>query len=133
MADLLEGSSPELSEYTVTRKGEGSELVRREGLMYQNLAPKFKNKLAEPFYVKIPYSEDALNPPYHFHTHVGQEMDIVIKGSLKMMVGDAIEILHEGDSIYYDSSTPHNEIALGGEECEFYAIVMNPDTKALTP
>ena len=132
MADLLEGSSPELSEYTVTRKGEGSELVRREGLMYQNLAPKFKNKLAEPFYVKIPYSEDALNPPYHFHTHVGQEMDIVIKGSLKMMVGDAIEILHEGDSIYYDSSTPHNEIALGGEECEFYAIVMNPEKEGLT-
>lgn len=132
MADLLEGSSPELSEYTVTRKGEGSELVRREGLMYQNLAPKFKNKLAEPFYVKIPYSEEALNPPYHFHTHVGQEMDIVIKGSLKMMVGDAIEILHEGDSIYYDSSTPHNEIALGGEECEFYAIVMNPEKEGLT-
>ena len=53
MNDLLTGESPALSEYVVTRKGEGSEIVRREGFMYQNLAPNFKNKLAEPFYVKI--------------------------------------------------------------------------------
>ena len=132
MNDLLTGESPALSEYVVTRKGEGSEIVRREGFMYQNLAPNFKNKLAEPFYVKIPYSEEALNPPYHFNTHVGQEMDIVIKGNLKMMVGDSVEILHEGDAIYYDSSTPHNEIALGGEDCEIYAVVMNPEKKGLS-
>ena len=132
MSDLIEGESPALTEYTVTRKGEGVEIVRREGFMYQNLAPKFKNKLAEPFYVKIPYSEAALNPPYNFSTHIGQEMDIVIKGSLKMMVGDSVEILHEGDCIYYDSATPHNEIALGGEDCEIYAIVMNPEKKGLT-
>ena len=54
MNDLLTGESPALSEYTVTRKGEGSEIVRREGFIYQNLAPKFKNKLAEPFFVRIP-------------------------------------------------------------------------------
>jgi len=132
MNDLLTGESPALSEYTVTRKGEGSEIVRREGFIYQNLAPKFKNKLAEPFFVRIPYSEEALNPPYHFSTHDGQEMDIVIKGNLKMMVGDSVEILHEGDAIYYDSSTPHNEIALGGEDCEIYAIVMNPEKKGLS-
>ena len=132
LSDLLSGESPRVSEYTVTRKGEGAEIVRREGLSYHNLAPKFKNKLAEPFYVKIPYSEAALNPPYTFATHVGQEMDIVIKGSLKMMVGDSVEILHEGDCIYYDSSTPHNEIALGGEDCEIYAVVMNPEKEGLT-
>lgn len=132
MSDIIEGESPALTEYTVTRKGEGVEIVRREGFVYQNLAPKFKNKLAEPFFVRIPYSEEALNPPYHFSTHVGQEMDIVIRGSLKMMVGDSVEILHEGDCIYYDSSTPHNEIALGGEDCDIYAIVMNPEKKGLT-
>lgn len=127
ITDLMEGESPALSEYTVTRKGEGVPIVRREGFEYNRLAAKFKNKIAEPFYVKIPYSEEALNPPYTLSSHEGQEMDVVIKGSLKMMIGDKVEILHEGDCIYYDSSNPHNEIALGGEDCEIYAIVMNPN------
>ena len=129
MTDLMEGESPALSEVTVTRKGEGDQIVRREGFEYFRLAPKFKNKLAEPFFVRIPYSQEALNPPYEYSTHVGQELDIVLKGSLKMVVGDVVEILHEGDSIYYNSALPHNEIALGGEDCEIYAIVMNPDAK----
>ncbi len=129
MTDLMEGESPALSEVTVTRKGEGDQIVRREGFEYYRLAPKFKNKLAEPFFVRIPYSQEALNPPYEYSTHVGQELDIVLKGSLKMVVGDVVEILHEGDSIYYNSAIPHNEIALGGEDCEIYAVVMNPDAK----
>ena len=129
MTDLMEGESPALSEVTVTRRGEGDQIVRREGFEYFRLASKFKNKLAEPFFVRIPYSQEALNPPYEYSTHVGQELDIVVKGSLKMVVGDNVEILHEGDSIYYNSAIPHNEIALGGEDCEIYAIVMNPDAK----
>ena len=129
MTDLMEGESPALSEVIVTRRGEGDQIVRREGFEYFRLASKFKNKLAEPFFVRIPYSQEALNPPYEYSTHVGQELDIVVKGSLKMVVGDNVEILHEGDSIYYNSAIPHNEIALGGEDCEIYAIVMNPDAK----
>ena len=132
MTDIMEGESPALTEYTVTRKGEGVPIVRREGFEYNRLATKFKNKIAEPFFVKVPYSEEALNPPYHFSTHEGQEIDIVVKGSLKMMIGDQVEILHEGDCIYYDSSNPHNEIALGGEDCEIYAIVLNPNENGLT-
>ena len=130
MTDLMEGESAALTECTVTRKGEGVPITRREGFEYMRLAAKFKNKMAEPFYVKIPYSQEALNPPYEYSTHVGQELDIVIKGSVKMVVGDVVEILHEGDSIYYNSAIPHNEIALGGEDCEMYAIVMNPDAKS---
>ena len=60
-------------------------------------------------------------------THAGQECDIVIKGRLKVQVGEHTEILEEGDSIYYDSSTPHGMIAIGGEDCYFYAIVLLPD------
>ena len=124
--DLLEGSSPELSGYTVTRKGEGVQIVRREGFVYNQLAAKFKNKTMEPFHVVIPYSEEALSKPLHLGSHAGQEMDIVVKGTVRMVIGTHTEILHEGDSIYYDSSMPHDEIALGGEDCEIYAFVMSP-------
>jgi acetyl-CoA synthetase len=127
ITDIIEGQSPIYKEYTVTRKGGGMPIVRREGFSYNNLAPMFKNKLAEPFYVKIPFSEDAINSPLHLASHKGQELDIVIKGRMKIQIGNKSEILDEGDSIYYDSSIPHDEIAVGGEDCEIYAIVMNPD------
>ena len=47
-------------------------------------------------------------------------------GSLKVQIGEHSEILGPGDSIYYDSSTPHGMIAVGGQDCIFYAIVLNP-------
>jgi len=126
ITDLMEGSSPELSGYTVTRKGEGAPIVRRQGFIYNRLAPKFKNKTLEPFHVVIPYSEEALSQPLQMSSHAGQEMDIVIKGTMRMTVGSHTEILREGDSIYYDSSMPHSETALDGEDCEIYALVMAP-------
>ncbi|WP_303789769.1 AMP-binding protein, partial [Ruminococcus flavefaciens] len=126
ITDLMEGSSPELSGYTVTRKGEGVPIVRRKGFTYNRLAAKFKNKAVEPFHVVIPYSEEALSQPLHMASHEGQEMDIVLKGTVRMTVGSHTEILHEGDCIYYDSSMPHDEVALGGEDCEIYAFVMPP-------
>ncbi|MBR6243130.1 MAG: cupin domain-containing protein, partial [Ruminococcus sp.] len=126
ITDLMEGSSPELSSYTVTRKGEGVPIVRRKGFAYNRLASRFKNKNVEPFHVVIPYSEEALSEPLHMSSHAGQEMDIVIKGTMRITVGSHTEILHEGDSIYYDSSMPHDEVALGGENCEIYAFVTAP-------
>ena len=113
ITDLMEGSSPELSGYTITRKGEGVPIVRRKGFAYNRLASKFKNKIVEPFHVVIPYSEEALSQPLHMASHAGQEMDIVIKGTVRMTVGSHTEILHEGDCIYYDSSMPHAGVALG--------------------
>ncbi len=131
ISDILEGESPSLTEYTVTRKGEGMPILRREGFEYYNLAPMFKNKLAEPFHVIIPYSEERLTQPMHLGTHKGQEIDIVIKGTMKIQLGSRTEVLHAGDTIFYDSSTPHDEIAIGGEDCEIYAIVINPDDKGV--
>ena len=128
IADILEGSSPSLTEYTVTRKGQGRPIVRRAGsaTKYLRLGSRFKNKMCEPYRVILPYSEEALNPPYKLVTHAGQEMNIVVRGSLKVMLGDSFEVLHPGDVIYFDPSTPHAEFAVGGEDCEFYAIIIDP-------
>ena len=128
ITDLMEGDSPSLSVYTVTRKGEGLPIFRREGYNYNRLAARFKNKLSEPFHVVVPYDAEALNPPYHYVSHEGQEINIVIKGCLKIMLDNKSEILYEGDCIYFDSATPHCEIALGGTDVEFYSIVINPDS-----
>ncbi len=127
MTDLLEGSSAKLSTYTVTRKGKGQETAKEDGIDISNLAPKFKDKLAEPYYVTYEYSQSQQNKPIHLTTHSGQEFDLVLSGKLKVQVGEHIEVLEEGDSIYYNSSTPHGMIAVDGKNCTFVAVVMSGD------
>ena len=129
ITDLLEGQSAKLSTYNVTRCGEGTTTANEEGILIQNIAPKFKKKLANPYWVKYEYSSELQSKPIEVTTHSGQEFDLVIKGTLKVQIGDNIEVLHEGDSIYYKSSTPHGMIAVDGEDCIFLAMVMAEDEK----
>jgi len=124
ITDLLEGHSARLSSYSVTRRGQGQPTAREKGIAIDNLAPKFRNKIAEPYWVRYEYSETQQNRPIHQITHDGQEFDLVISGQLKVQIGDHTEILNEGDSIYYNSATPHGMIAVGGQDCVFCAVVL---------
>ena len=124
LTELLEGHASNLSHYTVTRKGEGLVTAEEDGISIQNLAPMFQRKLGAPYWVTYKYSEELQDKPIHTTTHAGQEFDLVIKGSLKVQVGDHTEVLNEGDSIFYKSSAPHGMIAVGGDDCTFLAMVM---------
>ncbi len=127
ITDILEGHSAKLSAYTITRKGQGQTTADEEGITIKNLAPMFKKKLAEPYWVKYEYSEELQDKPIHVTKHSGQEFDLVLSGMLKVQVGDHVEVLGEGDSIYYNSSVFHGMIAVGGEDCLFLAVVLNGD------
>ncbi len=125
LTDLLEGNNQaRLSTYTVTRKGKGQKTAKEEGIDIANLAPKFRDKIAEPYWVKYEYSAQQQDKPIQLDTHSGQEFDLVISGSLKVQVGNHVEVLREGDSIYYNSSVPHGMIAVDGEDCVFVAVVL---------
>ena len=126
VTDIIEGVSPTLKSYTLTRRGEGQRIDQAHGMVYYNLASAFQNRIAEPLYVCSAYSEEAQHRDIELTTHAGQECDIVISGQLKVQVGSHKEVLGPGDSIYYDSGTPHGMIAVGGQDCLFYAIVLNP-------
>ena len=125
LGDLLEGRSPKLRSYDLTRKGEGQRIEEAHHMVGYNLAADFRNRIALPLYMKAKYREGAEYEDIELVTHEGQECDIVISGSLKIQIGSLTEILHAGDTIYYDSSTPHGMIAVGGADCAFYAIVLS--------
>ena len=127
LTDLLEGNSARLSSYTVTRRDRGLVTASEDGITIQDMASKFRHKLATPYWVTYEYSEQLQHEPIHTTTHAGQEFDLVIKGSMKVRVGDHVEVLHEGDSIFYNSSTPHGMIATGGADCVFLAMIMASD------
>ena len=125
MSDLLEGRSAKLRAYDLTRKGEGQRIEEAHHMVGWNLASDFRNRIALPLYMEMKYREGAEYEDIDLVTHEGQECDIVIRGHMKIQIGSHTEILHAGDTIYYDSSTPHGMIAVEGEDCAFYAIVLS--------
>ena len=148
MGDLLEGRSPKLRSYDLTRKGEGQRIEEAHHMVGYNLAADFRNRIALPLYMEMKYRPGAEYEDIALTTHEGQECDIVIRGHMKIQIGSRSEILHPGDCIYYDSSTPHGMIAVDGEDCAFYAFVLSnsaaregeqaaavatPDTKVVAP
>ncbi len=121
---LLEGNSAHLSGYEVTRAGQGPITAAEPYMTIRNQAAMFQNRLGTPYWVTYKYDEKLVDAPIATTTHSGQEFDIVLKGTMKIRVGDHTEILHEGDSIFYKSSTPHGMIAMDGKPLTFIAMVM---------
>ena len=128
ISSVLSGETSNLNSYTITRSGEGFSLARRPGFSYLHQAIHMKDREGEPFIITAPYGGE--NPEMKFSTHSGQEFDLVLSGKLKVQVGTHTEILEEGDSIYYNSSTPHGMIAVDGKDCVFCAVVMSGDETA---
>lgn len=123
ISELVTGDIPKLSIYNICRAGAGMPINRREGFVYHHVASLLKNRLSEPFVVTAKYAgEDA---PIELLTHPGQEFDYVLEGKMKVQIDeDHVEILNEGDSIYYNSTHPHGMIAIGGADCKFIAVVV---------
>ncbi len=132
VTDIVEGSSPKLRSYTVTRSGNGQMIEEAHGMIYYSLAGDFMKRIANPLFVTCAYDETAQQKDIELTTHEGQECDIVVKGQIKVQIGEHSEILGPGDSIYYDSSTPHGIMAVGGTDASFYAIVLSPDAEVTT-
>ena len=125
MGDLIEGSSPKLRSFALTRKGEGQRIEEAHHMVGYNLAADFRNRIALPLYMELNYRPGAEYEDIELTTHEGQECDIVISGHMRIQIGGHTEVLYPGDCIYYDSSTPHGMIAVDGENCRFYAIVLS--------
>ena len=124
MGDILEGHSPKLRSYALTRRGDGQRIEEAHNMIGYNLAADFRNRIALPLYMELNYHPGAEEEKIELVTHEGQECDIVITGHMRIQIGDHIEILNPGDCIYYDSATPHGMVAVNGEDCTFYAIVL---------
>ena len=119
---ILTGDEPKLSLYSLVRKGKGIKVDRRKEYGYQSLAYNFAHKKAEPFLVTVqPDSPDA---PIAQNSHIGQEFDYVLEGTLKILIDGHEVVLEEGDCIFYDSSSIHGMKALNGKPAKFLAVIM---------
>ena len=71
------------------------------------------------FYAEfLPVALEKLRP----HSHPGAEFVYVLQGTLSVQIGGDEHALTEGDSVYFDSGTPHCYRRSGGRVCR--AIVV---------
>ena len=122
MATLLTGEEPRLHTYALTRRDKGISVERRKDYKYQSLAHNFIHKKAEFFIVTVAPEDE--NAPVHYNSHPGQEFDYVLAGELKVVLDGHEVILHEGDSLIYDSGIDHGMKALAGKPAKFLAVIL---------
>ena len=75
VTELIEGITPRLSSYIMTRKGEGLRVEQAHGMTYYNLAYKFRDRVAEPLFVHSTFSADAQLKPIEVTVHEGHEFN----------------------------------------------------------
>ena len=108
MTELLTGEAPRLNVLSVTRAGRGQEETScHDQYVYRNLAYNFVGRKIEPMYVVVdPEDNKTLTP----NSHDGQEFDYILSGTMHIVIGKNDVVLHPGDSVYYDSRTPHADV-----------------------
>ena len=122
LTDLLTGKSPNLNEYCVVRNGQGVEIERFAGYKFKSLASSFKNRKIEPLLVTIdPSDKDKVS----LVTHPGQEYNMVLDGEVRVIIGENVIQLTKGDSIYFDPTIPHGQIASGDSPATFLTVILH--------
>ena len=96
----------------IVRKDERKKLImRKSSRVYELLSPDLKKQI-EMLMIEIKPNE---NISAELISHYGEECGVVIKGTLRIISGDNIYDLQEGDSIYLDSTIPHQYLNMGEE------------------
>lgn len=117
--ELMTGDAPKLTNCSFVKAGKGYSVKRGEEYDYRHLAFTFRDKKADPFLVTV---KPELNP--QLHSHEGQEFQYLLEGEAEAIIGKSTYVMHPGDSLYINSSTPHALIARNGETATFLAVVM---------
>jgi transcriptional regulator with XRE-family HTH domain len=85
------------------------------GISFSLLAPD-NTEMLEPIYGVYDVGASMGPDPV---THEGEEWGMVLKGRLKVWLGDEIYFLDEGDSIYFPSTIPHRLANVANEPTEY--------------
>jgi len=96
----------------VVRKSERRKIqLKNSSRTYELLCPDLKKNI-EMLSIEINPGESSTED---LISHAGEECGTVISGNLRILWGDKIYDLEEGDSIYLDSTTPHRYVNVGEE------------------
>lgn len=100
------------------------EYVRRTGnYYYQNLTPGAENEHLRVFIVTI--ESNKRHKPVAYR-HEGEEFVYVMEGTLELTLDGKVHQLMEGESIKYNSETPHQLKSLGNQDTKCLVTLYTP-------
>ena len=115
----------------VSRKNQVSESIQttnsekksKSHNTFYALAPQKTGRTMEPFFIEInPADEKDLE----VSVHEGEEFIYVLEGVVKIVYGQNVYTLEQGDSIYYDSIVDHLVCAADEKGAKIVAVVYAP-------
>lgn len=89
-------------------------------LEFHPLAKNKKGRHMEPFVIDV---HPSVPEECTFSFHEGEEFIYVLDGEIEVLHGDERHVLGVGDSIYYDSMTPHQVKTAGDHEARILAVI----------
>ncbi|WP_166397820.1 cupin domain-containing protein [Rubrobacter marinus] len=112
---------------TVVRGGEAP-VFQGKGVRLQRLVPEAGPEGLEA--VKVIYPADRV-ADQELHEHEGQEWLYMIKGRLRLTLGEERTVLEPGDAAFFNARLPHNFDVLSEEDAEVLMVSCVPCTHRL--
>ena len=117
--EIITGVPAKLDTYHVVRRGKGRSISRHPGYRFKDLAFRYSHKVMQPLLVTL----DPSDTPADQFSHSGQEFNLVLKGTVAVVVGGKEFILNEGDSIYFNPELPHGQRCAGDGKARFLTVI----------
>lgn len=117
--EIVTGVSAKLDTYHLVRNGEGRDVDRYPGYRFSDLAYKFSRKIMQPLLVTL----DPSDKPAALVSHAGQEFNMVVEGSIAVVIEDEELILNKGDTIYFNPNLMHGQRCVGDKKAVFLTII----------
>lgn len=91
-------------------------------LTFELISPDLNRKM-EVMEAKLEPGASTCDEPL---THPGEECMLVLKGKMKIQIGEEEYYLEPGDSIYYFSMIPHKVTSVGDEDLVWISTITPP-------
>lgn len=116
--ELLTGEKPRMAGYTIVRAGHGTDIERCPGYHFTALATNYIGRDMEPMIVEVSPSDSTPE----LIVHSGQEFNLVLEGTVGVIIKDKEFVLKQGDFIYFDPRVPHGQKAIS-EPAKFLTVI----------
>ncbi len=117
--EILTGNAAKLDTYHFVKAGNGRSVRRYPGYNYQDLAFRYTHKIMQPLLVTL----DPSDKPAALVTHVGQEFNLCLEGTVIVTFDDRDLVLEPGDSVYFNPTHPHGQRCGGDKQAKFVTII----------
>lgn len=117
--EIVTGTAAKLRTYHVVKRGGGKSVDRYPGYSFEDLAFRFNGKIMQPLLVTL----EPGTPAAELVCHTGEEFNLVLEGTIKLVFDGREILLNAGDSVYFNPNYPHGQQCVGDVKARFLTVI----------